>query len=94
MTNFPKLISATCTEKDGKFIYTGTFEDGSSKVLRTSEKACSYVSVAHVIRDWVPFQHIPARTTEDFVFGGKAKPTVHKFQRKWVAAIVQIAAVV
>jgi hypothetical protein len=89
-TTFPKLTNVTCTEKNGKFIYTGTFADGSIKIIRSSAKRFTYKSVAQVVRFHEPYGTNPARWSEDFVFGGTTMPTIHKFQRKWVSSIVQI----
>lgn len=87
-----KLTSVTCIEKKGKFVYTGSFEDGTSGIIRTSTR--QYASVTQIrLNQWFEkdsngvYQQLP-RT--DFLFSSKRTPALGKNEQHRVIATVQI----
>lgn len=87
-----KLTAVVLTEKKGKFVYTGSFEDGTSDIIRTSTRA--YVSVTQIrLSHWHEkdengeYQKVD-RT--DFLFSGKPTPSLGKNEQHRVITTVQV----
>ena len=78
-----KLTSVSMIEKGKKYVYTGTFEDGTSAVIRTSGR--KYVSVTQI-----SCHYKEART--DFLFSAKPTPSLGKNEQNRVIATVQVTA--
>jgi hypothetical protein len=90
-----KLTTVLKTEKKGGFVYTASFEDGTSAVIRTSGR--SYTSVTQISlgswreRDENGVYHIVLNRT-DFLFSAKPTPSLGKNEQHRVVATVQINA--
>ena len=78
-----KLVSVTATAKNGRYIYTAAFEDGTSSVIRTSNRA--YLSVTQI-----RCHHKVDRT--DFLFSAKPTPSLGKNELHRVIATVIVNA--
>ena len=87
-----KLTSVIVTEKKGGYVYTGSFADGSSAVIRTSRR--QYASVTQIRldswqeRDADGVYHKVDRT--DFLFSAKPSPSLGKNEQHRVVATVQV----
>jgi hypothetical protein len=89
-----KLVSVTRAATKGRYVYSATFDDGASSVIRTSNRA--YLSVTQIRldnwheRDANDEYHKVDRT--DFLFSSKAVPALNKYQQHRVVATVQVNA--
>ena len=87
-----KLVSVTQVATKGRYVYSATFEDGTSSVIRTSNRA--YLSVTqirchhHLVRDEAGEYHKVDRT--DFLFSAKPTPTLGKAELPRVVATVTV----
>lgn len=92
-----KLVSVTQVATKGtkgRYVYLATFEDGTSSVIRTSNRA--YLSVTqircdnHYVRDEAGDYHKADRT--DFLFSAKPTPSLGKNELHRVIATVIVNA--
>lgn len=87
-----KLTSVIVTEKKGAYVYTASFQDGTTAVIRTSSR--KYVSVTqiscdnHFVRDEAGNYSKADRT--DFLFSAKPTASLGKSELHRVLATVQV----
>ena len=77
--------------------YTGVFDDGSERVLRTSNNDYRSVAqlAAHKVQRYCSDQTVPeiVIAKEEFKVSAKAVPALsHTYEKPWLVTIVQVEA--